>query len=204
MSQDIHSLTPKQIMDYLFKKYPNCFIAEGEAKPLKVGIFQDLIQDVGNDHFSKTQLRQALRMYTSNLRYLYGCREGAERVDLEGNSVGTLEKEHVDHAQQRIKQIKEKLALNKAEKVNKKVSSIKKSNSKNKNVKQKDIGKNFKNKEITHSQVDISELLEGQAIKVKVAGSTSSATVLEKMKDSVKVQLKSGMTLTVPIENIYR
>lgn len=47
-------------------------------------------------------MRQALRQYTSNWRYLYGCREGAVRVDLQGNPAGVLDAEHVAHAAQQL------------------------------------------------------------------------------------------------------
>ncbi len=33
-------------------------------------------------NLSKTQLRSALRLYTSSWRYLYGVKPGATRVDL--------------------------------------------------------------------------------------------------------------------------
>ena len=59
-------------------------------------MFQDLAEALEDDErVSKTQLRQALRQYTSNWRYLHGCREGAVRVDLQGNPAGVLEAEHV-------------------------------------------------------------------------------------------------------------
>ena len=74
----------KDIIAYLAEKFPLCFILEGEAKPLKIGLFQDLAEALQDDErVSKTQLRQALRQYTSNWRYLHGCREGAVRVDLQ-------------------------------------------------------------------------------------------------------------------------
>ena len=90
-------------MRILAEKFPLCFILEGEAKPLKIGLFQDLAEALEDDErVSKTQLRQALRQYTSNWRYLHGCREGAVRVDLQGNPAGVLEAEHVTHAAQQL------------------------------------------------------------------------------------------------------
>ena len=95
------------------EKFPLCFIAEGEAKPLKIGLFQDLAEALKDDeHVSKTQLRQALRQYTSNWRYLHGCREGAERVDLYGNPAGVLDAEHVSHAAQQLAEAKLNLQKN--------------------------------------------------------------------------------------------
>ena len=57
-------------------------MAEGEARPLKIGIFRDIVSRITEeDGISKTQLRTALRVYTSSWRYLYGVKEGAKRVD---------------------------------------------------------------------------------------------------------------------------
>ncbi|YAF37316.1 ProQ/FINO family protein [Klebsiella pneumoniae] len=60
-------------------------------------------------NLSKTQLRAALRLYTSSWRYLYGVKAGAIRVDLDGNPCGELEEQHIAHARQHWK--KRKLAF---------------------------------------------------------------------------------------------
>ena len=74
----------KEVIAFLAERFPHCFSAEGEARPLKIGIFQDLVDRVaGEMNLSKTQLRSALRLYTSSWRYLYGVKPGATRVDLE-------------------------------------------------------------------------------------------------------------------------
>ena len=111
-AEGVQKLTDtKAIIAYLVEKFPLCFIAEGEAKPLKIGLFQDLAEALKDDErVSKTQLRQALRQYTSNWRYLHGCREGAERVDLYGNPAGVLDAEHVSHATQQLADAKAKFA----------------------------------------------------------------------------------------------
>lgn len=74
----------KEVIAFLAERFPHCFSAEGEARPLKIGIFQDLVERVGGEmNLSKTQLRSALRLYTSSWRYLYGVKPGATRVDLD-------------------------------------------------------------------------------------------------------------------------
>ncbi|WP_234805123.1 RNA chaperone ProQ [Salmonella enterica] len=89
----------KEVIAFLAERFPHCFSAEGEARPLKIGIFQDLVERVGGEmNLSKTQLRSALRLYTSSWRYLYGVKPGATRVDLDGNPCGELEEQHVEHA----------------------------------------------------------------------------------------------------------
>lgn len=61
----------KEVIAFLAERFPHCFSAEGEARPLKIGIFQDLVERVGGEmNLSKTQLRSALRLYTSSWRYL--------------------------------------------------------------------------------------------------------------------------------------
>lgn len=81
----------KEVITFLAERFPHCFSAEGEARPLKIGIFQDLVERVqGEMGLSKTQLRSALRLYTSSWRYLYGIKAGAVRVDLDGNACGVL------------------------------------------------------------------------------------------------------------------
>lgn len=88
----------KEVIAFLAERFPHCFSAEGEARPLKIGIFQDLVERVGGEmNLSKTQLRSALRLYTSSWRYLYGVKPGATRVDLDGNPCGELEEQHVEH-----------------------------------------------------------------------------------------------------------
>lgn len=57
-------------------------------------------------NLSKTQLRSALRLYTSSWRYLYGVKPGATRVDLDGNPCGELEEQHVEHARKQFEEAK--------------------------------------------------------------------------------------------------
>ena len=100
----------KEIVAYLVEKFPACFIAEGEAKPLKIGIFQDLAARLADDErVSKTMLRSALRQYTSSWRYLHGLKAGQARVDLDGNPGELLTEEHIEHAKQALKESKERV-----------------------------------------------------------------------------------------------
>lgn len=97
----------KEVISFLAERFPHCFSAEGEARPLKIGIFQDLVERVqGEMNLSKTQLRSALRLYTSSWRYLYGIKAGATRVDLDGNPCGVLDEQHVEHARKQLEDAK--------------------------------------------------------------------------------------------------
>ena len=106
----------KEVIAFLAERFPLCFTAEGEARPLKIGIFQDLVERVqGEENLSKTQLRSALRLYTSSWRYLYGVKVGAERVDLDGNHCGVLEEQHVEHARKQLEEAKARVQAQRAE-----------------------------------------------------------------------------------------
>ncbi|WP_063656709.1 RNA chaperone ProQ [Candidatus Arsenophonus triatominarum] len=106
----------KEIIAFLAKRFPQCFIAEGKARPLKIGIFQDIVARLTEeDGISKTQLRSALRMYTSSWRYLYGVKEGAKRVDLDGNDCGDLKSEHVEYARQQLMDAKARIQAQRTE-----------------------------------------------------------------------------------------
>ncbi|MBA0164981.1 RNA chaperone ProQ [Pectobacterium versatile] len=106
----------KEVIAFLAERFPLCFTTEGETRPLKIGIFQDLVERVPeSDNVSKTQLRSALRLYTSSWRYLYGVKLGAQRVDLDGNSCGELEQQHVDHARKQLEEAKARVQAQRAE-----------------------------------------------------------------------------------------
>ncbi|MEY4923334.1 MAG: chaperone ProQ [Pseudomonadota bacterium] len=106
----------KEVIAFLAERFPLCFTVAGEARPLKIGIFQDLVERVhGEESLSKTQLRSALRLYTSGWRYLYGVKIGVERVDLDGKPCGVLEEQHVEHARKQLEEAKARVQAQRAE-----------------------------------------------------------------------------------------
>ena len=170
----------KEVIAFLAERFPHCFSAEGEARPLKIGIFQDLVDRVaGEMNLSKTQLRSALRLYTSSWRYLYGVKPGATRVDLDGNPCGELDEQHVRRKEGAERKPRAQKPVEKAPKTVKAP------------------------REEQHTPVsDISALTVGQALKVKAGQNAMDATVLEITKDGVRVQLNSGMSLIVRAEHL--
>ncbi|VTU08696.1 ProP expression regulator [Actinobacillus indolicus] len=100
------ALPIKDAIAYLAEKFPLCFSLEGEAKPLKIGLFQDLAIALENDKVSKTVLRQTLRAYTMSWRYLHACKEGAVRVGLLGEDAGTVDATQAAHAAQSLAEAK--------------------------------------------------------------------------------------------------
>lgn len=106
----------REVIAFLTERFPLCFSTDGEARPLKVGIFQDLVERIQTEEsISKTQLRSALRLYTSSWRYLYGIKLGAQRIDLDGNPCGELDEQHVEHARKQLAEAKARVQAQRAE-----------------------------------------------------------------------------------------
>ncbi|ALP42612.1 RNA chaperone ProQ [Aeromonas schubertii] len=173
----------KEVIAYLIEKFPACFIAEGEAKPLKIGIFQDLAARLADDpKVSKTLLRSALRQYTSSWRYLHGLKAGIARVDLDGNPGELLTEEHVEHAKQALKESKDRVFASR------RVT--------NKSDKPK------KPRRPQPRKVSADELKLEQGVKVVLGKSPVAATIKEITKDDVQVQLQTGMMMRVKFEHL--
>ena len=216
----------KEVIAFLAERFPQCFSAEGEARPLKIGIFQDLVERVGGEmNLSKTQLRAALRLYTSSWRYLYGVKAGAIRVDLDGNPCGELEEQHIAHARQQLEEAKARVQAQRAEQQAKKREAAaaagetedaprrerkprpaprRKEATERKPRAEKPAAKapRAPREEKLTPVSDISALSVGQSLKVKAGNDAMDATVLEITKDGVRVQLNSGMSLIVRAEHL--
>ncbi|WP_430455746.1 RNA chaperone ProQ [Rheinheimera sp.] len=99
----------KEVVALLAEQFPLCFSLTGPAKPLKVGIFQDLAEKLQeNPLISKTMLRQALRVYTSSWRYLEAVKEGVCRVDLDGIDGAVIDASQAEHAAATLSESKTK------------------------------------------------------------------------------------------------
>ena len=217
----------KEVIAFLAERFPLCFTAEGEARPLKIGIFADLVERVqGEENLSKTQLRSALRLYTSSWRYLYGVKVGAERVDLDGNSCGVLEEQHVEHARKQLEEAKARVQAQRAEQQAKRREAGetteprrprpagKKTAPRRENAPAAVAGQENRKPRTPRPPreekreprqvpvTDISKLQIGQEIKVRAGQSAMDATVLEIAKDGVRVQLSSGLAMIVRAEHL--
>ena len=215
----------KEVIAFLAERFPQCFSAEGEARPLKIGIFQDLVARVeGEMSLSKTQLRSALRLYTSSWRYLYGIKVGAIRVDLDGNPCGELDEQHVEHARKQLEEAKARVQAQRAEQQAKKREAAlangetvadkprrdrkprpaprRPETTERKPRAEKPAPQAPREEEKRTPVTDITALQVGQAIKVKAGNNAMDATVLEITKDGVRVQLTSGMAMIVRAEHL--
>lgn len=191
----------KEIIAYLAEKFPLCFSLEGEAKPLKIGLFQDLSEALKDDErVSKTQLRHALRQYTSNWRYLHGCKVGAVRVDLQGNPAGELEQEHADHAAQQLAEAKALVAQKRAAEKAAKAATEKKRPAR-RTPKQGE--KAVRKPKLVLTSVNMAELQEGQQVKVKVGDGAQNAKVLEFSNEAARVELDNGLVVNVTADRLF-
>ncbi|MDI4700126.1 RNA chaperone ProQ [Salmonella enterica subsp. enterica serovar Cerro] len=194
----------KEVIAFLAERFPHCFSAEGEARPLKIGIFQDLVERVGGEmNLSKTQLRSALRLYTSSWRYLYGVKPGATRVDLDGNPCGELEEQHVEHARKQLEEAKARVQAQRAEQQAKKreaaAAAGEKEDAPRRERKPRPVARRKEGaerkpradkpttkaprapREEKHTPVsDISVLTVGQSLKVKAGNNAMDATELRR------------------------
>lgn len=106
----------KEVVAYLAEKFPACFSLEGEAKPLKKGIFQELAEALaGDETVSKTLLRQVLRNYTNSWRYLAACQSNVARVGLQGEEVDVVTEDEAAHAAETLATAKAVVAERKAQ-----------------------------------------------------------------------------------------
>ncbi|WP_395343086.1 RNA chaperone ProQ [Ningiella sp. W23] len=201
----------KDTLDYLAKRFPQCFVLNGEVKPLKIGIFQDLATELeGAEFVSKRLLRMSLRHYTSGWKYLASMKEGAARVDLSGEAGELIEAEHATHASEQLAQSK-KLAAEKREQqkaANKPKSGAKakaNSGSKYPDAKNRRPSKGGDARKVKQAvkprmkvaPIDENGLKVGLKVSVKVGQQPMPATVTDIGKDGVFVQLNSGMTVKV-------
>lgn len=196
----------KEVIAFLAETFPACFSLKGQAKPLKIGIFQDLAERLNDDErVSKTLLRSTLRHYTNSWRYLESVKQGAHRVDLDGNQGEQIEQEHAEHAQAQLKESKERAAEKRAaqkpadgeKKPAKKKFQPKGDSKGTKSPSRKPIKKGPPPQKLTSA-----DMVEGTKVTVKVGKAPMPATILDVAKDGIQVQLDSGMQVKVQAENL--
>ena len=78
-------------------RWPQCFsVYERRRRPLKIGIDKD-IEAAFAETVPQIEIKAALRFYCSNTGYLRACREGAERIGLDGSPAGTVTAREAGH-----------------------------------------------------------------------------------------------------------
>lgn len=86
--------SPHALLAQWYKRYPQAFF-KGHTQPLKVGIHHDLAE---REPWSGKLIRRALANYVNLPRYIKSIREGAVRIDLEGNEAGVVDADATRHA----------------------------------------------------------------------------------------------------------
>ncbi|NUW67365.1 RNA chaperone ProQ [Vibrio coralliilyticus] len=197
----------KEVIAYIAECFPKCFTLEGEAKPLKIGIFQDLAERLSDDpKVSKTQLRAALRQYTSSWRYLHGVKAGATRVDLDGNSAGDLEEEHVEHAKTALAESKAKVQARRKEQAQKAreegKAKAKPANKKPQSRRPQQNKAQKASKPVETRALNADEITIGNQVNVNMGKGNMAATIVEINKEDVRVQLSNGLQMVVKAEHL--
>ncbi len=198
----------KEVIAFLAETFPNCFSLEGEARPLKIGIFQDLAERLQEEErVSKTLLRSSLRHYTNSWRYLYSIKKGNFRVDLDGNNDAAIEQEHEDHAKQQLEESKAKAAEKRkaaGKPARKKPDG--RPGAKNGGERQAKSApgryngtksKTNRPTKVPPAKLTDADLTTGTAVTVKLGKAPMHAVITEVAKDGVHVQLDTGMVVKV-------
>lgn len=106
MDQILPAVKKTEIIDWLIEHFPSAFFKKSHGvKPLKIGIFEDLIdfyERLDSPSFSKKSLKEALNYYSGSPAYLKCQKLHAARVDLYGNEVDTVTLEQAQYAQLRF------------------------------------------------------------------------------------------------------
>ena len=64
----------KELIAYLSELFPACFIAAGEARPLKIGIFQDLAARLADDTRVSASIYVQLALSAWVASWCFACR----------------------------------------------------------------------------------------------------------------------------------
>ncbi len=218
------------VIAYLAETFPKCFTLGKEAKPLKVGIFKDITERMDeSSEISRTQLRQALRRYTSSWKYLAAIQKGGFRVDLDGNNCDELEQEHIEHAKKTLEESKARFAEKKknskqtpsknfkpkrdGDKKTYKKPRTEAGNGKAKqaNVKHTDrkshkpevIKKRPSARKFDMTPLSTENVVVGVNVKVKLGKSPVPGVITDVGKEDIHVQLNGGVIIKTARENLF-
>lgn len=197
--KNVHFEHVKETLELLYKTFPKAFVKDGEVKPLKIGIFDDLKERIASvEGLSITKVRAALRMYTARLKYLYSVKEGVARIDLDGNATEDLvNAQHESYAKERIAEINAKRKPQKPKNNAGKKNFVKKPFNGNK----PQAKKPFK---IEGDKANVEDLKQGTEVLVLSSEQHCVRGVVaqDAAKDTVYVTLKSGLTVNLPLQRV--
>ena len=97
--------TAHATIELLASTWPACFAVKfRDRKPLKIGIAKD-VAAATEGAITPEELEAAFGLYTRQTGYLKALKEGAVRVDLDGNPAGTVTAEQAAMARRHIERI---------------------------------------------------------------------------------------------------
>jgi ProP effector len=201
-----------EVLEFLYQEFPQCFKQKDGIKPLKVGIFKDIAERIeGSEKVSKTQVRQALRKYTSNWRYLDAVTKSEFRIDLDGNEGEKVEQEHIDHAQKALDESRAKLAKRKKHQRPRQDSDAKSFKKKPahtaKNGDKRNASTNKPATPVKRSgkvePLPASEVKVNNKVKVKLGQALVNAVITEVNKEEIHVELVTGMQVKTKADSLY-
>jgi ProP effector len=110
--------SPREVLDFLIERFPKCFFPYNSesVRPIKIGILEDIVARLGDEispesKYSKTAIRQGIKVYASSLAYFDSCKVGARRVDLDGNECDEpISEEQEKYAQERREAVKKRIS----------------------------------------------------------------------------------------------
>lgn len=201
----------KEALELLYVHFPKAFIKDGDCKPLKIGILEDLKPLIANiDGLSISKVRAAVRIYTTRLRYFYSVREGAMRVNLNGEEVEPVTAEHAEYARTRFTEINAQRPTKpkkpQGKQFNKNGKRPFNKDGENKGGQRrgglnKGNSQGFQRK---FEQAKPSDIRVGRYIFVSIESSYHKGTVSEELNgDMVGVTLQNGSNALVPLNRIY-
>ncbi|MBQ4799699.1 RNA chaperone ProQ [Pseudoalteromonas sp. MMG006] len=202
-----------EVLEFLYQEFPQCFKQKDGIKPLKVGIFKDIAERIeGSEKVSKTQVRQALRKYTSNWRYLEAVTKAEFRIDLDGNQGEKVEQEHIDHAQKALEESRAKMAKRKKQQRPRQDSDSKSFKKKPAHANKAGERSSLANKPAKAAPAKRSGKIEplpagevkvNNKVKVKLGQALVNAVITEVNKDDVHVELVTGMQVKTKADSLY-
>lgn len=101
---NLDKLSAQERLKHWVATYPNVFIPS-QPQPLKVGIHKELLAEEGGDI---KKIRRALACYVKLPRYSRCIKEGAQRLDLQGNDAGLVTQEEAGFAQEHLQALEQK------------------------------------------------------------------------------------------------
>ncbi|WP_026317615.1 RNA chaperone ProQ [Algicola sagamiensis] len=209
-----------EVISYLAEKFPSCFFIEGDVKPLKIGIFKDIAERLDEaDKVSKTQVRQALRKYTSSWKYLRSVQENDHRIDLDGQQAEKLEEQHKEYAAKVLEESRAKVLERRKSKPRKEGGPANRSKPPRKDQPSTGPrGKRFEGqkrkpdiqvkrrapkKKIELQKLPEERVKQGEKVRVQLGRAPVEGVINEINKDDIHVELVTGMVIKTQIENLY-